>query len=179
MYSEDPVWLVPEELIKKFSDFCFKNSISERRIVRLFDAYLLRGRDNRKSKNIEILQQSFFDLQAHIKYNHLKQVSKNEAKIIQPPYCKKKYMIFYDRSYNWYTITEALDTYSDFLKEEKNFTVEFIGELVNIGLITGKYNLSENCYHILLPSFVDLIKYRDYSVSKILLLPPPPDFPQA
>lgn len=178
MYSKEPVWLLPAEILKKYDNFCFVNNISERRLVRLFDNFLLRGRLNRNSKKIEILLESFEVLQGHIKYNLLKQVSKAEAKIIIPIYCKTKYRIFYDRSMNWYTPSEVLKAYSEFLAHERSFTCEFIGELAHIGLVTGKYNPTENCYYILLPSFVDMVKLRDYSVSQYLFLPPP-DSPKA
>jgi len=171
MYSKEPNWLIPEDIIKVFSDFCFDNQISERRIIDLFDAFLLRGRDNRNKRKVEILQESFELLQDHIRYQLYKQGSKAEAKIIMPDYLKHKYEIFYDGSQNWYTPKEALSNYP-FLKNEKHFTSKFIGELAKIGLISGKYQPADGCYYILLPSFVDMMKYRDHCVEQSRMLPP-------
>lgn len=173
MYSKEPVWLLPDEIVRKYENFCFVNNITERRLVRLFDNFLLRGRINRNSKKVEILEESFEDLRNHIRYNLFKQGSKSEAKGIMPDYCKIKYQIPYDSSMNWYTPKEILEIYSTFLKYEKSLTSEFIGELAYIGLLTGKYNPSENCYHIHLPSFVEFLKYREYSLMQYRWLPGP------
>jgi hypothetical protein len=171
MYSKEPVWLLPEAIIDRYDEFCFKNHLNERRLVKLFDAFLLRGRGNRNSKKIEILQESFENLQDHIVYNLFMQASKNDASIKTPEYLKYKYGIFYDSGQNWYTPKEILETYS-FLKHEKNFTTEFIGEMAYIGLVTGRYQPAENCYYISLPSFVWLMKYREFIVKQYLILPP-------
>ncbi|MDP1801193.1 MAG: hypothetical protein Q8L81_07575 [Bacteroidota bacterium] len=174
MYSKEPVWLLPETIVDRYNEFCFKNNLTEKRLVQLYDAFLLRGRDHRNSKKIEILQESFEILQQHIKYNLMKQGSNNEDIINTPHYLKYKYEIFYDKEKNWYTPSELIDTYS-FLKNERHFTSKFIGEMAYIGMIIGKYQPHENCYYIHLPSFVWLIKYREYIVRQYLMLPPPPD----
>ena len=173
MYSGDPIWLNPENITKMFNDFCFFNHIDEKRIVKLFDAHLLRGNDNRQTRKIEILQESFEELREHIKYQRFKLASKIEAKLKMPIYCKYKYRIYYDRSNHLYTPTELLKTYSDVLRHEKHFTVEFIGELVTMGMLIGKYKPSENCYLVFLPSFVELLKFREYNIDKMHILPPP------
>lgn len=176
MYSKEPVWYLPEEILRKYQDFCFVNNINERRLVRLFDAFLIRGRGNRNSRKIEILQESFEDLMGHIEYNFFRRGSKNGDKPHKiPEYLKHKYGIFYDKELNWYTPSEILKTYYAILKNETYFTCEFIGELVQMGLIIGKYSPKENCYYILLPSFVDLMKLREHSLQQYRWLPPPND----
>lgn len=171
MYSKEPVWLMPDEIIKKYDDFCFSNQISEKTIIRLLDAFLLRGRNNRHTRKVEILLESFEELQNHIRYTLFRQGSKHEAKFHRPDYLKYKYRIPYDSSKNWYTPSELMETYA-FLKNEINFNPKFIGELAQISLIIGKYQPSESCYHILLPSFVEMMKYRDFSVDRYKMLPP-------
>lgn len=180
MYSKDPVWLLPEDILRKYEEFCFINNITERRLVRLFDTFLLRGRGNRKSKKVEILQESFEDIMKHIEYNFYKRTSnKSDLPVKIPEYLKYKYQIFYDSKLNWYTPSEILTTYCDILKNETYFTCEFLGDLVMMGLIVGKYSPRENCYYILLTSFVELMKLREHSVRQYLLLPPPNEPPSA
>ncbi len=180
MYSKDPVWLLPEDILRKYEEFCFINNITERRLVRLFDTFLLRGRGNRKSKKVEILQESFEDIMKHIEYNFYKRTgNKSDLPVKIPEYLKYKYRIFYDSALNWYTPSEILNTYCDILKNETFFTCEFLGDLVMMGLIVGKYSPRENCYYILLTSFVELMKLREHSVRQYLLLPPPDEPPKA
>jgi hypothetical protein len=177
MYSREPNWLLPEDLIRKYEGVCQLNHITERRLTRLFDAFLLRGRCNRKSSRIEILEESFEELLDHVRYTLQKQLSKLDKRLPVkiPEYCKHKYRIYYDSSFNLYTPSEILKTYSEFLQYERYFSPEFIGELVHMGLITGKYSPGENCYYVLLSSFVDIIKLREYCVDGYKLLPPPQD----
>lgn len=174
MYSKEPVWYLPDQILSKYHDFCFINNINERRLVRMFDAFLLRGRGNRNSRKIEILQESFEELMAHIEYNFSRRTN-NKANILVkiPEYLKYKYSIYYDKELNWYTPSEILKTYYNILKNEKYFTCEFIGELVQMGLIIGKYAPKEDCYFILLTSFVELMKLREHCVRQYLILPPP------
>ncbi|MDP1801179.1 MAG: hypothetical protein Q8L81_07505 [Bacteroidota bacterium] len=171
MFSKEPVWLPIHIIPERYGDFCFKNNLTERRLVKLFDAFLLRGRSHRNSKKIEILQESFEYLQRHINYNLFRQGSNIGDVIPTPEYLNYKYRIFYDNGQNWYTPKEILDTYP-FLKHERNYTTEFIGEMVYVSLIIGKYQPSENCYYISLPSFVWLMKYHEYTVKQYLLFPP-------
>lgn len=146
----------------------------EKTLIRLLDAYLLRGRYNRHNRKVEILLESFQELQNHIRYTLFKLGSKNEAKFNRPDYLKYKYRIPYDSSKSWYTPKELIETYT-FLKHYSIFNTRFIGELVQISLVIGKYNTSEGCFHILLPSFVEMMKYRDFSVERLKILPPPED----
>ena len=173
MYSKEPLWLLPEEVIKKYEDFCFMNGINEKRLVKLFDVGLLRGNDNRQTRKIEILEESFEDLRNHIKYNHFLQGSKADAVVKMPVYIKYRYKIYYEKNYHWHTPAEALKTYSNILQYEKNISIEFIGELVSMNVVIGRYKPSESSYQVFLPSFTDLIKYREYSVEKNHWLPPP------
>lgn len=174
MYSTEPVWFSPEDIIKKNEDFCFSNKITEKTIIRLLDSFLLRGRYIRHNRKVVILLESFQQLQNHIRYTLFKQGSKSEAKSNRPDYLKYKYRIPYDSSKSWYTPTELLDTYN-FLKYDPIYNTRFIGELAQISLIVGKYSISESCFHILLPSFVEMLKYRDFSVQQLKVLPPPED----
>ncbi|MBA2613941.1 MAG: hypothetical protein H0U95_18405 [Bacteroidetes bacterium] len=175
MYSKDPVWLLPEALIGTSKDFCFKNNITERVLRSLVDAFLLRARSNRNSKKTEILQESFEQLQRHINYNFLKRTANIGSIIPEPEYINKKYKIFYDKSQTWYTPKEILETYP-FLKLEKSYTCEFIGDLVQIGMVIGKFQRSEDCFFISLPSFVWLLKYHEFTVSQFVFLRPDDDF---
>lgn len=178
MYSKEPIWLFPENLTRKYEQFCFINNISERRIVRLFDAFLLRGRDNRNSRRIEILEESFNDLQNHIHYNFLIR-SGNHTAIKIPEYLRYKFQNQSTDPLTWYTPTEVIKENFSILRNETYFTCEFIGELVLMGLIIGKYSPKENCYYILLNSFADLIDFRDHCVRQYVLRPPPDDRPAA
>jgi len=178
MYSKEPVWLNPEDILKRYKDFCFYNNISERRIVKLFDTFLLGGRDNRKTKKIEVIQESFDYLKKHVQFNFDVQGSKDNSEIIKPDYLKYHYQVFYDTNLVWYTPKDLLDTYYELVKYDKNFTTEFIGDLANIGLIIGKFHTSENCYLVSSRSFIWLLIYRKFIVEQYGLLPPP-DFPQA
>lgn len=174
MYSKEPVWLSPEQIIRQNEEFCFVHNLTERIIVKLFDAHLLRGIDDRNTRKILILEESFELLQGHIRYMHYKQAFKQKAKAKRPRYLNHKFKIYYDSSKNWYTPKEILETYT-FLKQEKKFNTEFIGELSKIGLLVGTYQQSQCCYHVTLSSFVELIKYMNYTLAQSLLLPPPSD----
>lgn len=178
MYSKEPVWLLPEQIVQKYEEFCFYNHITERRIVKLFDAHLLRGKENRHGHKILVLQESFDLLKGHVHYTSMKKTLGHEAKSKRPNYLNCKYQIYYDSNKNWYTPKEILEIYS-FLKYEGRFNTEFIGELYQVGLVLGKYQSSEGCYHISLSSFVDLLKYLNFTLTQSLIFPPPPDTPQA
>ncbi len=178
MYSKEPVWLYPEAIIQTYNDFCFKNSITERKLKTLAEAFLLRARSNRNSKKTEILQESFEQMQLHINYNFLKRSANMGDVVKEPTYITHKYKIFYDKSQTWYTPKEILEIF-DFLKYERSYTSEFIGYLVEIGMVIGKFQRSENCFFVSLPSFVWLLKYHEFTVKQYLILPPedPSDTP--
>jgi hypothetical protein len=59
MLHKEPVWLLTNDLIDKYHNFCFQRNITERFLVQLFDAHLLRGQANRTLKKVEILEESF------------------------------------------------------------------------------------------------------------------------
>ena len=171
MYSREPIWLTTQIIVDKYDEFCFKNNLNERMLLQLYNAFLLRGRRNGNSKKIEILQESFENLQDHIIYNLFMRGSKEDLSIRKPDYLKYKYKIFYDSSKNWYTPSEILETYP-FLKYERAYTTKFIGDMAMVSLVIGKYQPCDNCYYISLPSFVWLMKYHEYTVRQYLMLPP-------
>ena len=172
--SKEPVWLLPDEILRKYFDFCFQRNITERFIVKLFDAHLLRGQTNRKLKKVEILEESFLELLKHINYNLQKQMYYSiEEKISVPIYCAiEDGTVRYNLDKSWYTATELLEELKS-LKQHKIYTVDFINELMHKGIIRGRYNKTEKIGLILLPSFIELIKYRDYTLTQNLFFPPP------
>lgn len=178
MYSKNPVWLLPEDILKKYRNFCFYNNITERRLIKLFEAFMLCGMTNRKSRKIEIIQESFELLQNHIHFNRNMQAAKKDADVLRPEYLNIRYQIFSDNSLVWYTPKDLLETYAETVSLDKHFTTEFIGELTDIGLILGRYSPTDNCYNVLSRSFLWLLKYRKFILDQYGLLPPP-ESPQA
>jgi hypothetical protein len=67
--NKEPVWLTTKEIIDKYYQFCYDKDITEKFLVKLYDAHLLRGNTNRRLKKIEILEESFLALIIHINYN--------------------------------------------------------------------------------------------------------------
>lgn len=173
MYSQEPHWLLPEDIVNKYRNYCFYNNITERRIVKLFDASLLIGRPNRTSKKVEILEESFEYIQKHIEYSFLKRTGnlKLNAHFTIPQYLKVKYELPYDNGLTWYTPTEVRKTYEFIFKKEEALTIQLLGDLVQMGLVIGKYDPKENCYYMLLTSFVEILKLHEYCVSEKLLFP--------
>jgi hypothetical protein len=174
MHSKEPIWLLPDEILKKYFDFCFQRNINERFLVKLFDAHLLRGQTNRKLKKVEILEESFLQLLLHINYNLEKQkFHKIDEIILVPIYCKiEDKTIHYNLDKSWYTATELLNELKS-VKQHKMYTVDFINELMHKGILRGRYDKTEKVGFILLPSFIELIKYRDYTLTQNLFFPPP------
>ncbi len=174
MHSKEPVWLLTDDLIRKYSDFCFQRNINERFLVKLFDAHLLRGQTNRRLKKVEILEESFLQLLLHINYNLDKQkFNVHDEKIPIPIYCTiEDNTIRYDMTKNWYTATELMLELPS-IKHHKIYTVDFINELMLKGILRGRYDKTEKIGFILLPSFLELIKYRDYTLTQNLFYPPP------
>jgi hypothetical protein len=174
MPSKEPVWLSTDDLIKKYFDFCFQRNINERFLVKLFDAHLLRGQTNRRLKKVEILEESFLELLKHINYNLQKQMYySNEEKISVPIYCLiEDNTIRYNIDRSWYTASDLMNELPS-IKQHKIYTVDFINELMLKGILRGRYDKTEKIGFILLPSFIELIKYRDYTLTQNLFYPPP------
>lgn len=174
MYSKQPVWLAPNEVIAKYSNVCRERKIYDKFLSRLYDAHLLRGRLNRKTKKVELLEESWLDLLLLINYNLSSQIIplNGEPIIVYPPkyYHTLTGKLIYDSDKFWYTPTEILSIYK-FLEHEKNYTVEFVGDLVDKGIVRGRYDNTEKCYHILLPSFNKLLEYRENTILQNLFFP--------
>ena len=174
MLYKEPVWLLTDDLIKKYFDFCFQRNINERFLVKLFDAHLLRGQTNRRLKKVEILEESFLELLKHINYNlQMQMYYSNEEKISVPIYCLiEDKTIRYNIDRSWYTATDLMKELPS-IKHHKIYTVDFINELMLKGILRGRYDKTEKIGFILLPSFIELIKYRDYTLTQNLFYPPP------
>lgn len=175
MSLKEPIWLLTDEIIKKYFDFCFQRNINEKFLVRLFDAHLLRGQPNRKLKKVEILEESFLELLKHINYNLQRQMYHSHAeKISVPTYCCtiEDKTIHYNLDKSWYTATELLEEINS-LKQHKIYTVDFINELMHKGILRGRYDKTDKTALILLPSFIELIKYRNYTLTQNLFYLPP------
>ncbi len=168
MPSKEPVWLTTKEIINKYYAFCYDKDITERFLVKLFDAHLLRGNTNRKLKKIEILEESFLELLKHINYN-LEQYSFrfDGTKISVPQYCfeEQKTKIYSNIENSWYTSSEVIRI-TEIHANCKCFTVEFLNELVEKFIVRGRYDKSMKVNLILLPSFKELMKYRNYTLKQ-------------
>ncbi|MBK6834036.1 MAG: hypothetical protein IPG89_07100 [Bacteroidetes bacterium] len=168
MYSKEPVWLTTDQIINKYFEFCFERNITERFLVKLFDAHLLRGQNNRKLKKVEILEESFLELIKHINYNLQIQMYRfSEEKISVPNYCEIGNKITtYSIDKSWYTASEILYEMPA-IKYHKIFTVDFINELMDKGMLRGRIDRSQKVGLILfcLP-FMELLKYRNYIKTK-------------
>ena len=160
MDSKEPIWLLPDDILKKYFDFCFQRNINERFLVKLFDAHLLRGQTNRKLKKVEILEESFLQLLVHINYNlEKKKYHKIDDEILAPIYCKiVDRTIKYNIDKSWYTATELLNELKS-IKHHRIYTTDFINELMHKDILIGRYDKTEKIGFILLPSFIELIKY--------------------
>jgi hypothetical protein len=174
MYSKEPVWLSPNEVIKKYFNVCNERKIHEKFLARLYDAHLLRGKINRKTKKIELLEESWLDLLLLINHNlHSQLIPLNgePIKIYAPKYYHTlDGKLITDSDKTWYTPSELLNVY-DFLEHEKIFTVEFVGSLSDTGILRGHFNNTEKCRHILLPSFNKLLEYREHTIVQNLFFP--------
>lgn len=167
MYSKEPVWLTTDEILAKYFEFCFQRNITERFLVKLFDAHLLRGQNNRKIKKVEILEESFLELLKHINYNLQVQMYKfNEEKISVPNYCLiENKTTIYSINESWYTASEII-YHTPAIKYHKIFNVEFINELMEKGILRGRIDRSQKIRLILLPSFIELMKYRNHTLNQ-------------
>ena|SRR3989344_3473143 len=167
MYSKEPVWLTTDQIISKYFDFCFERNITEKFLVKLFDAHLLRGQNNRKLKKVEVLEESFLELIKHINYNLQVQMYRfNSEKISVPNYCEMGNQITtYSLDKSWYTASEII-YHMPTIKYHKMFTVEFINELMDKGMVRGRIDRTQKVGLILLPSFIELIKYHNYMIKQ-------------
>lgn len=167
MITKEPIWLTTDQVVKKYFEFCFSRNITEKFLVKLFDAHLLRGQCNRKLKKVEILEESFLELLKHINYNLQVQMYRfNREKISVPNYCEMgDVMMEYDIENSWYTASEILFQMPE-LKYHRIFTVEFINELMDKGMIRGRFDRTQKVGLILLPSFVELLKYRNHMIKQ-------------
>ncbi len=176
MYSKLPVWLLTNDLIKKYQEFCFSWDISEKYLIKLCDANLLTGHPNRKLKKHEVLEESFLQLLLHVNYNLEKLKYHTIEEIISVPiYCRQDGKIIrYDMDKNWYSATELIEKIPA-IKIYKTYSVEFLNELVNKGVLRGKYDKTEKINYILLASFIELIEFRNYILHQTELFPPKQD----
>jgi hypothetical protein len=172
MLHKETVWLLTNDLIDKYHNFCFQKNITERFLVQLYDAHLLRGQANRTLKKVEILEESFLELVKHIIYNMEMQMRiSGEEKISVPCYCSSQdNSIRYDVDTSWYTATDIMRELPS-ITDNKIYTVSFINELMFKGILRGRYDKTDKIGLILLPSFVELIKYRDYTHIQNLYFP--------
>jgi hypothetical protein len=171
MCTRPPVWLYADEVLSRYAEFCQYNGIDNRRIIKLFDAFLLCGKNDRNAKCVQILEESFEELRNLIAYNaHIKS-STGKHPLILPVYLKQKYQIYYESSLAWYSCKELLKIYSVNVVHVKNMNCGFIGELIRMGLLIGKYDRTEKCYHVNLRSFVYLMKFHEYTLELYKMLP--------
>lgn len=167
MRTKEPVWLTTDQIIRKYFEFCYARNITEKFLVKLFDAYLLRGQNNRKLKKVEILEESFLELIKHINYNLQIQMYRfNHEKISVPNYCEiENKTTEYEIENSWYTASEII-YHMPSIKYHKIFTVEFINELMDKGMVRGRIDRTQKIGLILLPSFLELLKYRNYMLKQ-------------
>lgn len=172
MDSKIPVLLSTGELLEKYHNFCFQHHFTERFMVRLFDAQLVRGQNNRKSKSIVILESSFLELVKHVNFNlQLQMFVMGDEKISVPEYCSSiPVSRVYELENAWYTASELIHELT-FMKYLTAFSVEFMNELVERGMLRGRHERGQKQILILKPSFIELIYYRNYIIeqNKILL----------
>lgn len=175
MYTKEPVWLCPEEILIKYNQYCYEHNINKRFITKLFDANLLRGRTDRKSHRIEILEESWLDLLILIDYNLDRRKYHSDTgalKLYTPPSCNYTIeQLRTEQVIEWKTPTDLIKSYDHFLHYEKVYTAEFVGDLIDKGIVRGKYDETGKCYQVLVPSFIDLIKYREYTITQNLFFP--------
>ena len=172
IHKKEVLWLDAEGIRKKYPTLFIEDGFTSSFIGLLFDANLLRGRYDRKKRQVFILEESFIELLKHIKYNYLIQASKlpgDDIKFSIPCYCSIPKLIIYDLDKYWYTPTELLALYPQLAKEQL-FSESFIGQLVHKHVIRGKYDSIEKCTLILKPSFDELLKYRNYLIDKNKIL---------
>lgn len=162
MDSNIPVWLSTGKLLEKYHTFCYQHHFTDRFLVRLLDAQLVRGHNNRKSKHLELLESSFLELLHYINCNLAQQLFPTEEENIPvPAYCTRLYAKrIIPLDYPWYSASEILDAHRH-LHDTKVYTIAFINELVERNLLIGRYDKSHKQALILKPSFQALMHYRN------------------
>lgn len=173
MCYEETVWLSTDDIRRKYEKLFEERKFSESFIGTLFDAHLLRGYYNRSKRQVFILEKSWLNLLVHMNYTLYLQLQPvgEPIKFSIPEYCKN---IGIEKTYhlekNWLTPTEILETYKT-LREDHTFTEKFITQLVETGILRGKYDSTLKVTHVLLASFIELMYYRDDTIKKNLFSP--------
>jgi len=174
MCYDETVWLSTEDIRRKYLNLFEERKFTEPFIAQLFDAHLLRGYYDRKKRQVFILEKSWLDLLVHMNYNLfllMQPVNGQPVKFSVPAYCNNiTAHIRYDFEKNWFTPTELLDQFER-LRTENVFTEKFIGQLVQTGILRGKYDHSIKATYVLLASFVELLFYRNDTIKKNLISP--------
>lgn len=168
MDSKLPVWLSTGELLEKYHNFCFQHHFTERFMVRLFDAQLVRGHNNRKSKNIEILESSFLELLQYVNCNLIRQLyPTGDETFPLPAYCthiSKKPEHYFENT--WYSAAELLAEYP-VLQYYGVFSRDFINDCVDRGLVLGRFDKGHKQVLLSKSSFQELMYYRNNQLEQI------------
>jgi hypothetical protein len=174
MWKKTDVYLTIEDIEKKYPDFFKRDKKAFAEFIcLLFDVGFLRGYYDRHKRKIFILEESWIDLLKHRNYNlslQMYNVSDNPKFSIPPPYCNDEFPKTYIYDKYLYTPTELLKLF-EFLKCIPAFTTKFINMLVKTGMVRGNINLTEPYVEVLLPSFIEFLKYRDWVIQKNLIHP--------
>jgi hypothetical protein len=173
MGTKLPVWLSTMDIQRKYEGLCIEKNLTRKFIVKLFRANLLRGHYDSVNKRFMILEESWLDLIKHMNYNMYLQIFPVEGEAPRfsvPTYCHHPKYLHFQMERNWYTPTEVLEEYS-MLKHEKEFNIRFLRQLVHAGLVRGSYDPKEKIIQILMPSFIELLLYRDYIIQQNLVSP--------
>lgn len=167
MDSKTPVLLSTGKLLEKYHAFCYQHHYTDRFLVRLLDAQLVRGHVNRKSKNVEILESSFLELVKHVNFNLQSQMfMTGDVKISVPSYCSDiTVKRVYDLENAWHSASELVEEIT-FHYHYNVFSTEFVNELVERGMLRGRLDKSHKQVLILRPSFIELMYYRNYIIEQ-------------
>lgn len=169
MAAKKDLWLTIEEIFLKYPNLCNNEPDFDEFIGTLYDAGLLRGYYDRRKRKVFILEEAWIDLLNHRNYNlYIQMEGSDTMKFSVPAYCGSKFPKTYQYDKYWYTPTEILEEYWQ-LGEIPAFKVSLISKLVKTGIVRGKINSSEPHVLVLLPSFVELLKYRDWVIKKNLI----------
>jgi hypothetical protein len=174
MYHKEPVWLSTHDIKRKYANLFEERKFTEPFIGLLFDAHLLRGYYDRKKREVLILEKSWLHLLIHMNYNlylQIQPVDGEPVKFSIPSYCTNiTSQITYNFEKNWYSPSEILDNFER-LREENIFTEKFIVQLVQTGILRGKHDSSLKTTYVLLPSFIELLYYRNATIKKNMIIP--------
>ena len=174
MCYKESVWLSVDDIKRKYANLFEEKRFTEPFIGSLFDAQLLRGYYDRKKRQVFILEKSWLHLIIHMNYNLYLQMQPINGEPIRfsiPSYCKNiNTQIKYNFEKNWYSPTELLDQFER-LREENIFTEKFIVQMVQTGILRGKYDSSLKITYVLLSSFIELLFYRNATIQKNKFIP--------